>query len=240
MFSLCIPTMNRFDDFLIQYIPKYLENRHIDEIIITDENGIDIKKITKHFGENPKLKLFKNEHHLGPFMNKLRACSYARNEWIALIDSDNFADEDYFITSKNYIDANIKEEKNIILSPLPNIPNLNFSILDGMIYKKSCFPRSEYFQYTILMNTGNYIINKYLIECLDISNETCNIQNSPTCDVIFMNTLFFEQLDLNFHVVPELKYTHVIHELSIYKQLGEIYKDFNETIRERHFRFIMG
>jgi hypothetical protein len=240
MFSLCIPTMNRFDDFLIHNIPKYLENNLIDEIVITDENGKDIEKIKHHFGENnPKLKLFKNEHRLGPFMNKLRACSYAKNEWIALIDSDNFADEDYFMTSKNYIETKIqKHEKNVILSPIPNIPNLNFSILEGMIYKKGCFPRSEYFQYTILMNTGNYIMNKYLIECLDLSNETTNIQNSPTCDVIFMNTLFFEQLDLNFHVVPELKYTHVIHDLSIYKQLGELYKDFNESIRQRHFCFI--
>jgi glycosyltransferase involved in cell wall biosynthesis len=244
MFSLCIPTMNRFDDFLIHNIPKYLENQHIDEIIISDENGKDIEKITKHFGEHhSKLKLFKNEHRLGPFMNKLRACSYAKNEWIALIDSDNFADEDYFITSKKYIETNIKQhEKNVILSPIPNIPdpNLHFSILAGHIYKKGNFPLCDYFEYTILMNTGNYIIHKSLIEHLDISNETTNIQNSPTCDVIFMNTLFFEQLDLNFHVVPKLEYTHVIHDLSIYKQLGEIYKDFNEMIRERHFRFICG
>ncbi len=242
MFSLCIPTMNRFDDFLIHNITKYLENNLIDEIVITDENGKDIEKIKHHFGENnPKLKLFKNEHRLGPFMNKLRACSYAKNEWIALIDSDNFADEDYFITSKKYIETNIQQhEKNVILSPIPNIPdpNLNFSILEGIIYKRGSFPRSHYFEYTILMNLGNYVINKYLIDHLDISNETRNIQNSSTCDVIFMNTLLFEQLDLNFHVVPELKYTHVIHDLSIYKQLGEIYKDFNECIRQRHFRFI--
>jgi hypothetical protein len=189
------------------------------------------------------LKLFKNEHRLGPFMNKLRACSYAKNEWIALIDSDNFADEDYFMTSKKYIETNIQQhEKNVILSPIPNIPdpNLHFLILEGIIYKRGSFPRSDYFEYTILMNLGNYVINKYLIDHLDISNETRNIQNSSTCDVIFMNTLLFEQLDLNFHVVPELKYTHVIHDLSIYKQLGDIYKDFNECIRQRHFRFITG
>lgn len=242
MFSLCIPTMNRFDDFLIHNIPKYLKNQLIGEIIITDENGKDIEKIKKHFGKHdPKLKLFKNENRLGPFMNKLRACSYSENEWIALIDSDNFADEDYFITSKKYIETKIQQdEKNVILSPIPNIPdpNLHFSILEGIIYKRGSFPRSDYFEYTILMNTGNYIIHKSLIECLDISDETKNIQNSPTCDVIFMNTLLFEQLDLNFHVVPELKYTHVIHDLSIYKQLGEIYKDFNESIRKRHFHFI--
>ena len=39
MFSLCIPTMDRFDKFLSRYLPKYLANEYINEIIITDENG---------------------------------------------------------------------------------------------------------------------------------------------------------------------------------------------------------
>ena len=45
MFTLCIPTLNRFDDFLSKYLPKYLENNLINEIIITDENGDDVNKI---------------------------------------------------------------------------------------------------------------------------------------------------------------------------------------------------
>ena len=239
MFSLCIPTMNRFDDFLIHNIPKYLENPLIDEIILTDENGKDIEKINKHFnGVDKKLKLFKNEHRLGPFMNKLRACSYAKNKWIALIDSDNFADQDYFITTKNYIETNVQnDEKNVILSPCKS-KCFDYSMLAGIIFKKGDFPKYDTNEYTLLIKTGNYVIHKSLIDGLDISNETNNIHNSPTCDVILMNTLFFEQFELKFHVVPELAYTHVIHELSIYKQLGEIYKDFNESIRQRHFRFI--
>ena len=46
MFSLCIPTINRYDDFLSKYLPLYLDNEHIDEIIISDENGEDAKKIS--------------------------------------------------------------------------------------------------------------------------------------------------------------------------------------------------
>ena len=171
-------------------------------------------------------------------MNKLRACSYAKNKWIALIDSDNFADQDYFITTKNYIETNVQnDEKNVILSPCKS-NCFDYSMLAGIIFKKGDFPKYDTNEYTLLIKTGNYVIHKSLIDGLDISNETNNIHNSPTCDVILMNTLFFEQFELKFHVVPELTYTHVIHELSIYKQLGEIYKDFNESIRQRHFRFI--
>ena len=42
MFSLCIPTMDRFD-FLKTYLQEYIENELIDEIIITDEKS-DIQK----------------------------------------------------------------------------------------------------------------------------------------------------------------------------------------------------
>lgn len=44
MFSLCIPTMNRFDSYLKNNLEKYLQNNLIDEIVISDENGNDIKK----------------------------------------------------------------------------------------------------------------------------------------------------------------------------------------------------
>ena len=49
-----------------------------------------------------------------------------QNKWIALIDSDNFANDQYFITAKNYIDNNIKNDKNIILAPSFAKPNFNY------------------------------------------------------------------------------------------------------------------
>ena len=47
-FSLCIPTMDRYDKFLSINLPKYINNLFIDEIIISDENGNDIKKIKQN------------------------------------------------------------------------------------------------------------------------------------------------------------------------------------------------
>jgi hypothetical protein len=104
MFTLCIPTIDRFDQFLHRYLEKYLDNEYISEIIITDENGNDIDKIRNVYGENSKLKLYKNETRLGPFLNKIKACSLANNEWIVLMDSDNFAYKDYFQMTKKYIE----------------------------------------------------------------------------------------------------------------------------------------
>ena len=84
MFSLCIPTMNRYDDFLAKNLPNYIKNEYINEIIITDEDGNDIDKIMSTFPNNEKLNLIKNETKLGPFLNKHKACSFAKNEWIVL------------------------------------------------------------------------------------------------------------------------------------------------------------
>ena len=245
MFSLCIPTMDRFDQFLVKYLEDYLKNEYIDEIIITDENGNDINKINTSFPNNNKLVLTKNETKLGPFLNKLKACSYAKNEWIVLMDSDNFASENYFITAKKYIETEISNQKNVILAPSKAQPNFNYSHLSGFIYKKGWFDKNNKLEHrikyqnnspsTTLMNTGNYVINKYLINNLNLSNECNNISLSSSCDVIYMNTLLFEQLDLNFHVVPNLEYEHVVHNGSIYMQTASTYASFAEEVHQRYY-----
>jgi hypothetical protein len=247
-FSLCIPTIDRYDTFLSKYLPKYLDNELINEIIISDENGNDINKIQHFFPNNTKLKLFKNNNVLGPFLNKINACSKASNEWITLIDSDNFADINYFMIAKMYIEQNIKERKNIILAPCKANPNFNYSHLSGFIYKKTQFhtnnnlesriKNNNHTHSEVLMNTGNYIINKYLIQNLNLSNEINNIQYSSACDVIYMNTLFFEQLDLNMHIVPNMEYTHVVHNDSIYTKTCNNFRNFNNEIYERYKKLI--
>jgi hypothetical protein len=245
MFSLCIPTLDRFDDFLSRYIVQYLENEYINEIIITDENGNDVEKINKAFPNNNKLVLIKNDSRLGPFLNKMKACSFAKNEWIVLMDSDNFAHKDYFVLAKKYIDNVVGNSKNIILAPSKACPRFDYSHLSGFIYKKGDFLKNAHLENqtkkthhspsSTLMNTGNYVINKFLIDNLNLQNETDNIQKSSACDVIYFNTLLFEQFDVNMHVVPDMEYDHVVHDGSIYIQTCNKYRDFNQTVHTRYY-----
>jgi len=242
MFTLCIPTIDRYDNFLSKYLPNYINNDLINEIIITDENGNDIDKIKKNLNSD-KLKLIKNERRLGPFLNKLHACSKASNEWIVLIDSDNFADEKYFQIANEYINSNILG-KNVILAPSFAKPQFNYSHLSGLIYKKGSFKSNQEIENSktnknftcseTLMNTGNYVINKYLIENLNLMREIANITRSSACDVIYFNTLLFEQLDLNLHVVPNLEYEHVVHNGSVYLQTHAQNANFNSYVYKRY------
>ena len=239
MFSLCIPTMDRFD-FLKTYLQEYIDNELIDEIIITDENGNDIEKIKQFYPDNAKLMLVKNENKLGPFLNKLKACKLAKNEWIALIDSDNFANKDYFLVAQKYIHENIHNEKNIILAPCFAKPNFNYLQFSGIVLNKEYFKNNKNMQFhsTTLMNTGNYIIHKYLIDHLNINNELNNISQSSSCDVIYFNTLLFEQFDLHLHVVPGLEYDHVVHDGSVYLNTHIQFKDFANIVHNRFYNLM--
>lgn len=245
MFSLCITTMDRYDTFLKKSILKYLDNDLISEIIITDETGNDVNKIRQDFN-NIKLNLFVNSKILGPFLNKLEACKYAKNEWIVLMDSDNFADKNYFIKAKEYIENNINYEKNIILAPCKAKPMFNYSHLSGFIYKKGEFNNNkkkeiinhDFSSSYTLMNTGNYVINKYLIDNINLENESENISKSPSCDVIYFNTLLFEQLDLNMHVVDGMEYEHVVHDGSTYMRNCSLYYHFAEMVHSRYNKLL--
>ncbi len=246
MFSLCIPTMNRFDTFLVKYLPLYLANDLIDEIVISDETGYDVQQILKVFGKHSKMKLNINDVRKGPFLNKLICCKLAKNEWIALIDSDNYADVEYFKTVKNYIDTQLEPNKqNIILSPCFAMPNFNYTHLSGVCFKKGKFKEILELEHKtigknvhsdVLMNTGNYVLNKYLIEHLDLSKELDLVHQSSACDVIYLNTLLFEQLNLELYVVPNLKYNHVVHSGSIYTQTANHTRNCINLVNYRYNR----
>jgi hypothetical protein len=231
VFSLCIPTMDRFDQFLQHYIPKYLNNQFIDEIVITDENGNDAKKIF-HMNYGFKVKIFTNSHRLGPFLNKLQCCRLARNNWIMLMDSDNFAPDSYTLQMAEYIHR-INPGNNSILSPDFARPSFNYKEFSGKII---CSENINNFHGSLecMMNTGNYVINKYLIDTINLKGEEDTISKCHACDVIYFNTLLFEQLNLHFHVVPDAEYDHVVHNGSIYMQMSG---HTRITINQVHNRF---
>ena len=243
-FTLCIPTMDRFEAFLELNILFYINNPYINEIIITDENGNDVKKIINLIDslklDKSKLKLFINKRRLGPLLNKYNCCKLANNPWIALIDSDNFVKEDYFINAESYIkNMNSDIQLRSILSPSEAYPFFKFKKLENKILSKDNLKsyKNPDFKLELLMNTGNYIINKNLIDKVDFSREKEIIPYVHTCDVIYFNTLLFEQLDIQFHIIENLKYKHSVHDGSIYKQQSKFFKDTEKIVKNRFREF---
>lgn len=223
--SLCITTMDRFDNFLSKNLDKYIDfliDGLIDEIIITDENGNDYKKINEKYKnlleQMPNFKIYKNEKRLGVFKNKLNACKCASGKYIALIDSDNFPDRNYFEKVKEYISKNEKSfPENIILAPSRSInhndaPNLNYKEFENKIINKTnIIEHLPKIKFQVLLNTGNYIISKTITDNIKYDDEIMDIISG--CDVVYFNLLAFKQFsDLELHVIEGLEYSHTEHK----------------------------
>lgn len=239
-FSLCIPTMDRYDKFLSIYLPKYINNPFIDEIIISDENGNDTKKIKDKIQNLDKFKFNINNKTLGAFYNKIKCCQLAKNDWIALIDSDNFADIDYFVIANNFLNNN-DIKPNTILAPTFAKPKFDFSQFSGTCFKKGNFkniPNCKEMA-NVLINTGNYILNKYLIDNLILKDEDKILTDKvKCCDVCLLNTLFFEKLDLEMYIVKNLSYEHNVHNGSNYLKFNKNINDIVSIIYQRYFKLL--
>lgn len=237
MFSLCITTIDRYDSFLSVYLPYYLSNPYIDEIIINDENGNDYNKILTNFQNEIKIKLFRNNVILGPFLNKLDVLKKAKNKWIVLMDSDNFADMKYFDIANEYILKNEVDDYTILVPSFAK-PFFNYSKFHNQILTKNNLVQIENIDkslFNCLINTGNYIINKLVIDNINIEHENKEILNTSfACDVKYFNLLLLEQFPkIEFHIVEQLEYEHNVHDNSIYLKTFMKYSNTINTINDR-------
>jgi hypothetical protein len=216
---------------LVDYF-KYLNNRVIDEIVICDETGDDYRKILADYpqiAENPQIKLVKNDAVLGVFRNKLKVASLATHEYVALIDSDNFCNAEYFIRVKEYINKNKScLTINCLFSPVFSKPHFNYSQFEGrIITKKNIKSFINVGNFLILLNTGNCVLSRNLCR---ISYHENLMEFISACDVLYFNLLFFQQYDnMQFHTVKNLTYIHEIHQDSEYIKTIKNCEHFRDT-----------
>jgi hypothetical protein len=238
--SLCIPTMNRFDTFLknyLQFYLQYLKEGIIDEIVICDETGDDYQKIINTFGIVPNFKVVKNDSVLGVFKNKLKVASLASSDYIALIDSDNFCNSQYFNTVKKYIYEKKHLFSNaIVLAPSFAKPNFNYKQFENAIVTRSNFKDFYYNgNFETLLNTGNFVFNKYIIDNIKYDDSVMNVITAA--DVLYFNLLAFLQFqDFQIHVVENLEYEHVVHGGSIYTNTIHNCRTFIDNVITPAFR----
>jgi glycosyltransferase involved in cell wall biosynthesis len=220
-----------------------LKKEVIDEIIICDENGNDFYKINEKYYDlidnGIKLKVYKNYRNLGVFLNKLKVCKMANNDYIALIDSDNRVDEDYFKKVKEYIEKNNLPD-NVVLSPCFGRPHdgMDYRRYNGKIMNKTNIkefvvePKGPEAVWDIplmwnissisLLNMGNFVISKNVFENFHVPDKEI-LPKIAGCDVIYFLSLLFERKNsFEFHVVEGLEYDHSVHEGSLQLKEQEV------------------
>jgi glycosyltransferase involved in cell wall biosynthesis len=170
--SVCIPFYNT-SDLTKKTLDILVKCEFINEIIISDNCSHEAFKYN-----NRKVRVYRNHKNIGALKNKFKVVQYAKNNWVYLLDSDNFIETK--ILKKIYkLLNNNKLDINTIYSPSKLIlENIN---LDKKLHKKiikydfknkiidfSLVPKYlekvKYFDW--FLNTGNYIVyKKKYIEC---------------------------------------------------------------------------
>lgn len=225
-FSLCIPTHNRFDTFLKINLDKYLTNKYITEIIIYDDATSDYDKLITEYGlSHQKIKVFKQDKNVGPFKNKVDCCSLASNDWICLIDSDNFADINYFESLLQYWNMHGQNE-HIIYTPTKALPVFNFTDEKLPSYITKDVWNLEYknnnIHNTWPVNLGNCVFHKNLVQYLKLEKYH---KIFPYVDALYINWIALNH-GYSIKFVNNMQYAHTIHQGSTY---------LNTSSQQQHF-----
>jgi GT2 family glycosyltransferase len=224
--SVCIPTYKRFDNFLKKNIELYLKSEYIDEIIVSDEDGDDYNKLKEHFQNESKLKLFKNDKILGVYFNKSKSVSYANNDWVCLADSDNYMPDSYFKTWHDYIELHGLNNKSVYMPqktyPVNNSECFNYEEFGNLkITKYNVNDIKLNGNYECMLNTANYIFNKYNYLKVDeymYSDNKCN-----PLDTVMKNFLLLLN-NSTLTVVPNMIYYHAVHHDGCFAQNSYLYE----------------
>jgi hypothetical protein len=214
--SLCIPTKDRWS-FLKENIPKYLNNPYVHEIIITDETGND-KRMIEEYIKSPRIKVYANDRCLKPFFNKRKVVSLASLPFVCLMDSDNFADIDYFHAWAKYLDGKEPDNSTIysptFTKPQSNHPGFHFEYLNNIIINKDNF-KNVFKKTDVIFNLGNYIVPRELFNSASPTIEEETIFPLPI-DVICQNYIIISRCGGSIAMVPNMSYNHIVHPGSFY------------------------
>jgi glycosyltransferase involved in cell wall biosynthesis len=221
--SLCIPTMNRYKDYLSTNLPKYLEYDIFDEIIIVDENGLDKYQLDQVYRGNAKVKVYTNDYRLGAFRNKLKCIEKASNEWVFLLDSDNFIGPDFANKLREFVEQTSLNPKAIYCPEISLINEKQHDIgtqtrflgkqLDKQAIKQLCL--QNFAQIEFFLNAGNYLLNKSVLQ-YDYGYWSELIDASKCYDTIFFTFLMTYTNGMHLEIIPGTTYNYAAHEDSYY------------------------
>jgi len=201
--SLAITTFNRFD-LTIKSFEKVIDDERIDEILIVDDCSTDLSgfRLAEYFKDNPKVKVIIQGKNRSMKQNKADSVSFAKNEWIVLLDSDNEI-------SSGYIDAIEALEmlhSHVIYAPVRALPTFIYDDFSGVTITKenvSGYVKRPFFG--AMINTCNYLLNRnFYLENYKFEEKVKGVDTA---------THFVRHIENGgwFHIVPNMEYFHLTH-----------------------------
>tara|TARA_B100002019_G_scaffold183521_1_gene158383 strand:- start:1281 stop:1994 length:714 start_codon:yes stop_codon:yes gene_type:complete len=220
MITVAIPYYNN-EKYLEKTISLPLQSDFVSEIIIHDDCSNN-----EIVADHPKVKVYRNERNLGAFKNKYLAVSKSTNEWVYLLDSDN-----YFFENSLDIVKSIKPQRGTYYSPsqLHLVDDGLDSSLDGRIikYDFGTVDRSKASrilnagngEFEWFINTGNFFVNRedYLDAMRNIFEDSSYPYFEADAIVFSYNWL---KIGNKIDVVKDLWYNHTTRSNSYSHSVG--------------------
>ena len=161
MITVSIPYYNT-PQYLETAIDPFLESDFVSEIIIHDDCSSQ-----EILSTSSKIKVYRNESNLGAFKNKYLAVSKSTNEWVYLLDSDNYISNDTLEVMKNldlekgicYLPSKVNLIDHGLDKSLDGvIKNFNFGLVDADVCKEHIKANNRDIRWFV--NAGNFIVNR--------------------------------------------------------------------------------
>ena len=210
--SLAFTTWNSAEWIKRQLEQDYfnLSDGLINEIIILDDCSEDYDILKEY--ETDNIKIFRNETHLSPLLGRKNLVSKCKNEWVYLMDSDNFLVRESSSGVNCFeVIKNISLSKDTIYCPgflnHPLYKHLCNQIID-LNFAKTHFNNPDYYL-KVFLNTGNFLVPR------DNYIQACNLIDVKylhyTVDVIYLCYLWLS-LGNYLACIGNYEYHHTIRQ----------------------------
>jgi hypothetical protein len=223
--SLAFTTYNSSNYIIEQLKRDYflLSDQLIDEIVIQDDYSDDYIKLKEYSSD--KIKVYQNSENLSPLLSRVNLVNNCKNDWVILMDSDNFLE-------KNCFDKVRGLELNNETTYCPDYarPNFGFKVFSDVLmdmnFVKQRIPNLDM---QIFLNVGNYLINKS--NYLKVAEKIDKSFAHWAVDVIYFNYLWLSS-GYKLFCIKDYEYDHTIRGDSYWMQIGEKSKEKLAEVNE--------
>jgi glycosyltransferase involved in cell wall biosynthesis len=227
MLTVAIPTMDRWS-FLKDQVPKYLADPSVDYVVISDENGNDISAICDvELDSNVKLRLYQNNSQLGVYGNKRQCFLKAPTPWVAVLDSDNQFEADFFseFLKCKERDGGLLVDKIIYCAGQIIRLDLKTGFTEDKTSQFSGMRINRDNWNTVLQTKGwNFLLNDG--NCIWPKSVIKHFPDLPEEQIVGTDSIFFMrqaiQAGYTLSVEPTMRYVHTVHSGSHWLQNAQV------------------
>jgi hypothetical protein len=134
-------------------------------------------------------------------------------------------------------------DEGIVYLPSFAAPVFDYREFNGLLLTKELIAgiceKESYKRLEMCLNTGNYVLSKKSVAIMNLyeSDELSSV--CITCDVLYSNYLLLKN-GIKLYIVPELSYSHVVHEDSIFLQKSLANRHINEYMYSTFRSYVEG